>query len=183
MAPKGKAQAMIKTILAHVERLMPRYGQVVWSGYTIKLFATEHDVFRVLPIIPYYWDSDIELDLVVWRPKRGLGSDAPQLQYTWALYDSDDHLIKHGQDVYVFNDYKLPFISRKHRAIKLGYLKPHQFYKLNIMLTDNYGTNSSSLTIASFAIKDRDEVFTQLLIALVVIIMGIIIGFVAKGCS
>ena len=157
---------------------MPRYGKVRWKGYVVRIFAYEYDIFRMLPITPYFWDSNISLDMVVDLPKDIERAYAPEFRYKWELHDLDGNVVKSGQDSYQFSRINL----RKHNAIKIGYLKPQQCYRLNIIL-DVYGETSEPLTITSFTIKDRDELFTQILISLVVIIMGIVIGFIAKGCA
>jgi hypothetical protein len=159
---------------------MPRYGKTKWSGYVVRLFAEEYDIFRLLPIVPYFWDSNINLDMVADPPKGSNKAVVSFLKYKWELRDLDDNVVKSGEDVYTFSHRGINM--RKHGAIRIGYLKPQQYYRLYIILTDVYGGTSASLLVASFTIKDRDEVYTQILISLVVIIMGIIIGFVAKGC-
>jgi hypothetical protein len=164
------------------ERYMPRYGQVKWNGYKVRLFAEERDLFRLFPIVPFFWDSNINLDMVCDPPKEIRKKTNLSLSYKWELYDVDDKVVKSGQDVYEFKSNIIAAIRRKHRAIKIGLLKPQQYYRLNITLTDIYGSTSEPLKIASFSIKDRDEVYTRILIALITIIMGIIIGFLVRGC-
>jgi hypothetical protein len=50
------------------------------------------------------------------------------VKYKWSLVDIDDKPIRNGEDDYEFKS--LNRITRKHKAIKIGYLKPHQYYKL-----------------------------------------------------
>ena len=130
--------------------------------------------------MPFFWDVDIKFDMIAESPK-----DAPEttelfLKYIWELRDLDDTVIRKGEDSYDFGSHGG---RRKHNALNIGFLKPQQCYRLNLTLTDLYGSSSESLPILTFTVKDRDEVYTQIFIALIVIIMGIILGFVLKGCS
>lgn len=159
---------------------MPRYGEVTWCGYRIRIFTEERDLFRLLPIVPFFWDTSINLDMVADPPKDVPQTTEVSLKYRWELNDLDDKLVRSGQDSYEFKS----FLSRrKHHAIRIGFLRPQQCYRLNIILTDIYGTTSEPLQIASFTVKDRDEVYTQVFISLITILMGIIIGLLARGCS
>jgi len=156
---------------------MPSYKTAEWSGYKVNVYAERRDIPRLLPLVPYFWDTDINLDM-----EAELPDDIPQapkisLKYKWELHDLDNNVVRSGQDSYEFGS------GRKHRAIKIGFLKPQQCYRLNIVLTDIYGTTSEPLQIATFTVKDKDEFYTQVLLSLIAIIMGIIIGFVVRGCS
>ena len=159
---------------------MPRYRELEWEGYTIRIAPALRDLLRQLPLIPFFWDTDIHFDMIAESPKDIPETTELSLKYKWELRDLDDKVIKNGQGSY---DFKSLGGRRKHHALKIGFLKPQQCYRLNIILTDIYGTTSESLPIATFTVKDRDEVFTQIFVALIAIIMGIILGFVLRGCS
>ena len=159
---------------------MPRYREVKWSGYKVRIFAEERDISRFFPIVPYFWDTNINFDMVVDLPKDMQQLPNMSLKYKWELRDLDDKVVRSGQGSYEPQSF---LDRRKHRAIMIGFLKPQQCYRLNIILTDIYGTTSEPIQIASFTIKDRDEVYTQVFISLITIIMGIIIGLLARGCS
>ena len=163
---------------------MPTYKKIRWNEYTVRIFAEERDILRnllsiVASIVPYFWETDIKLDMTVEPPKTIEQISGRSLQYKWELRDLDNKMIKSGQNSYEFS------LSgrRKHRAIEIGFLKPQQCYRLNIILTDIYGSTSEPLPIASFTIKDRDELNMQVLVALMAIVMGIILGLVLRGCT
>jgi hypothetical protein len=158
---------------------MPSYGAIKWNGYRVRIFAEEHDILRVLPIVPYFWDININLDMVADLPKGSQKMAEMSLGYKWELRDLDDKVVRSGQDTYEFKTF---VNKRKHRAVKIGFLKPQQYYRLNIILIDIYGNTSEPLPIASFTIKDRDEVYTQIFLSLITISMGIVIGLLARGC-
>ena len=118
--------------------------------------------------------------MIVTPPKSLQRTTQTNLQYDWKLYDSDDNAIKSGNDSCSL---KPSFGKRKLRAMKIGHLKPQQCYRLTIVLRDMYGVTSEPLEAATFTIKDKDEFYMQVLIALIAIVMGIILGFVLRGCS
>jgi hypothetical protein len=163
---------------------MPTYKKIRWNGHKVSIFVEEGDTFRLLlsiiaPIVPYFWDTNINLDMAVEPPKNIEQIEGRSLQYKWELLDLDDKVIRSGQDSY---DFSLRG-ERKHRAIKIGFLKPQQCYRLNVILTDIYGNTSEPLQMATFTIKDRDELYMQVFIAILAIIMALILGFVVRGCS
>jgi hypothetical protein len=161
---------------------MPSFGKVKWEGYSIRVFETERDIYRLFPIIPYFWDTNINLDIVIDAPKKVRQATGTSLKYEWELLDLDDNVVRSGQGSYGFITGSFSS-ARKHDAIKIGYLKPQQCYRLEITLTDIHGNTSAPLQIATFTIKDRDELYMQLFIALIAIIMALILGFVVRGCS
>jgi len=163
-----------------MELHMPHFGKVKWEGYRIRVFEAEWDIFRLLPILPYFWDTNINLDIIIDASKEIRQTTGTSLKYEWELLDLDDRVVRNGQGNYA--PVAGQFMSwRKHNAIKIGYLRPQQCYRLEITLTDSYGNTSAPLQIATFTIKDRDELYMQLFVALVGIIIGIILGFVIRG--
>jgi len=163
---------------------MPTRKSVQWNGYAIHISAERRDIPRWLPfigpIVPYFWDTDINLDMVVYPPKSIERTAETTLQYKWELHDSDDKVVRGDEDSYSL---KPSFGKRKLRAIRIGHLKPQQCYRLSIILTDIYGATSEPLEIATFTIKDRDELYMQMFITIFAIIMALIFGFLFRGCS
>jgi hypothetical protein len=164
---------------------MPTYKKIRWNNYVVRIFPEERDTLRTIfflipSIVPYFWDTDINLDMTIDPPKNIQPIERRPLEYKWELCDLDNNVIRSGKDSYEFQSF---LKSRKRRAIKIGFLKPQQGYRLNIILTDIYGTSSDPLQIASFTIKDKDEVYTQIFLSLITIFMGIVIGLLARGCS
>jgi len=160
---------------------MPSYGTVKWEGYRVRVFADEWDILRASSLLPYFWDSKINLDMIIDAPKKIRRAIGTSVEYKWRLYDLDNNIIKSGQGSY--SPVEGAFMCwRKNRAIQIGFLKPQQCYQLDITLTDCRGNISEPLQIATFTVKDKDEFKMQIFIGLVVIIMGIILGFLLKGC-
>jgi hypothetical protein len=163
---------------------MPTYKTFQWNGYRVRIFPEERDTLRNLlflvgSIAPYFWDSDINMDMIIDVPKSIEQITGRELQYKWELSDSEDKIVKSNQD-----SYPLSLASeRKHRAIRLGSLKPQQCYRLNITITDIYGSTSEPFLVTAFSTKDRDAFKTQIFIGVIVIILGIIFGFIMRGCS
>jgi len=157
---------------------MPRYRELEWAGYTVRIAPPMRDLPRQLPLIPFFWDTDIHFDMIAESPKDIPETTELFLKYKWELRDLDDKVIKNGQDSY---DFKSMGGRRKHLAVNIGFLKPQQCYRLSIILTDIYGTSSESLPILTFTVKDRDELNMQVLVALIAIVMGIILGLVLRG--
>jgi len=121
--------------------------------------------------IPYFWDSDVTFDLLVkiTGEKRNLDED---WDYEWQLCDSENKLLNPGvkDSVHVCNvglRRKLRFWSSgKNGAIKLGYLSPNRHYRLYLILRNPYSGKDKYLA-ATFTIKDRDELYMQLLILII----------------
>jgi hypothetical protein len=129
-------------------------------------------------IAPYFWDSDINMDMAIDIPKNIEKIGGRELQYRWELSDSDGNVVKSDQ-----GNYPLSLSGRrKARAIRLGTLKPQQCYRVNITITDVYGSTSNPFLVTSFSTKDRDEFKTQIFLGVIVIIIGIVFGFVMRGC-
>ena len=163
---------------------MPSYKVVKWGGYKVRIFPEERDYLRNLlllvgSIAPYFWDSDINMDMAIDIARNIERVKGRELRYEWELSDSDGKIVNSGQGNYPFS------LSgkRKHGAIRLGTLKPQQCYRVNITITDIYGSTSTPFLVTSFSTKDRDEFKTQIFLGVIVIILGIIIGFIIKGCS
>ena len=164
---------------------MPSYRKVEWNGYIVRLYPEERDVLRAVfflvpSIVPFFWDTSISLDMTITPPKNIRQIERSYVEYRWELHDLDNKVVESGRDTYEFQSY---LKVRKHHAVRLGFLKPQQGYRLDVTLTDMYGTASNPLPSASFTVKDRDEVYTQVFISLITILMGIIIGLLVRGCS
>jgi hypothetical protein len=161
--------------------IMPKYGGAYkWNGYKIRIFPYEYDIFRTIlgSIVPYFWDSDIKLDMAIDPPKNYNKKTDILIQYKWELRDADDKVVKSGQDNY---ETKRAY-RRKHHSIKIGFLKPQQCYRLFLCFADYKNSFSEPISKTSLTIKDRDEMYMQIFIALIAVVLAIVIGFVAKGC-
>ena len=102
--------------------------------------------------------------------------------YEWQLCDSEDNLLKPvvKDNVHVCNigfRRKLRYWSSgKNGAIKLGYLSPNRHYRLCIILRNPYGGKEKYLA-ATFTIKDRDELYMQLLILIIALGFSFVLWF------
>lgn len=159
---------------------MPTYGAVKWEGYRVRVFADEWDILRGTTFLPYFWDSRINLDMVVDASGETTRAIGASIGYKWKLCDLDDNVIRSGQGSY--SPVRGAFWCwRKNRAIQIGCLRPHECYHLDITLTDCRGNTSEPRQIATFSIKDRDDFKMQVLVGAVVVILGIILGFLLRG--
>ena len=155
---------------------MPFYGKFKVDRYSVRIFSNE--TLRVLPIVPYFWDTNINLDLIVEPRKQHTGFKFDSVKYIWELVNIDGDVIKNGEGDYKFS-HSIGFGQpRKVRAIKIGYLRPHQQYILNLCLEDSLG-QTPYRPVASFTVKDRDELYMQTFIGIIVIAIGILIGLIA----
>jgi hypothetical protein len=161
-----------------MELHMPSFKKAKWEGYSLRVFESEWDIFRVLPILPYFWDTNIKLDIIVDARKKTQEERGTSLTYEWELLDLDDNVVRNGHGKYGFVTDSFRSV-RKRNAIKIGYLRPQQCYRLEVTITDTYGATSPPLQVATFTIKDRDELYMQIFVALVAIILALILGFVA----
>jgi len=167
---------------------MPTYQSIKWNGYNVYIYPDVQDALRRLPvvarIVPYFWENEINLDMVAYAPRGAPHGAQKPLRYKWELRDSDDKVIKSDQDSYEFQ----PLIKsltkiRKQRAIKVGFLKPQQCYRLNVTLTDSLGNTSESLPIAIFTIKDKDEFRMQMALVVFAVVMALIFSLLFRGCT
>lgn len=184
---------MIKDmILANIwGGIMPKFRTHNWNGYNIRLFHNEQSIRSFLSVIPFFWDSEVVFDLGIGLPQgRKEKAIEDTWIYKWELCDLGDTLIKYaGQNTVKVS--KLGFRRYltlywpwgKNRAVVLGLLPPNKHYQLYMTFTGLYSGKSDRLLFATFTTKDRDEVYMQLFIALIVVIAGIFIGVISKGCS
>lgn len=149
--------------------LVPSYHRHRWGDYRIKVIPKSW--LRLFPIVPFFWDTPVNLLLMVHRLRRGA---TKAVTCSWRLQDLySAELVKTGQ---------LSCVCEQRYTLPLGYLLPHRCYSLSIIITDDEHV-SDLLTVASFTVKDRDELYMQVLIGVIVIIAGIGIGLFAKACS
>ncbi len=186
---------MISIILAFIGGYMPTFFKCVWNGQSIHTVPPKTD-FRGIPyinpagilffpllLLPYFWDTNVCLDLRI-RPPKGKTKDRIWT-YHWELQDLDKTSVNSGNGVAEIStrEIRKNGYAAKERAIDLEYLHPNKAYRLFITLKSEDGMPSPEMFVSSFTIKDRDEFYMQTFIALFVLSMGIIIGVVAKGCG
>jgi hypothetical protein len=147
-----------------------------WNGYKVIVLPEEHERLRWIPIlgrlIPYFWDTDIVFDLIV---RLSTNKTVDQVNYTWELRSlgEQEPPVRNGSGVYHFEHRFRLFAHRNH--IELGSLKPHTQYRFIITLSDANNLVSKTLQPSvSFTIKDRDELYLQLLVALVAVGIGLL---------
>ena len=172
---------------------MPSLQHHEWEGHNIQVLPVTKDV-RIfflprLVLLPYFWDTEICFDLTTSLVKGSTDTDE-MWDYDWELCDLDDKIVKKSTGT--INILNKPVgkywgltshsTTHKDRAISLPLLHPHKEYILYITLSNSKG-HSEREKYATFTVKDRDEVYMQLFIALVVIFMGILIGVTSKGCG
>lgn len=158
---------------------MPNFKSPKWNNNTIKVRPPETDFLRsadLLHLIPYFWDTDISLDLMIQPSNPKSLKIEEEWEYRWELRNLDDEIIKNGIGTINMNpkQVKRNFWARKIRAIKLGYLKPGQQYVLYLYLIAGQFGRSEPLKMVTYTIKDRDEYYIQLLI----LIIGIGFAFI-----
>ena len=145
---------------------MPRYPKRRWRDFKIEVYP--ESAWKALPFVPFLWDSPTS---VVLRVKSVRGKKLNNPTYTWRLQDGNDKTVGSAQDTY-----------EKPCVLRFGYLRPHQTYELSVVLSDGDYV-SPRFPVAYFTVKDRDEIYTQILIGIIVIVAGVVIGFIARGCS
>jgi hypothetical protein len=127
----------------------------------------------VSTLLPYFWDTEIVIDMEVKPTKKKTTDDI--LKYQWELRDLDENIIKKG-----WGEVNIPhstILGKKpihaERAITLGNLHPHRYYKIYITFSDSMQT-SERLLGGTLTVKDRDELYMQL----VILLLGIGFAFV-----
>jgi hypothetical protein len=146
---------------------MASFKQMQWNDYRIHLMPARKDPRALLSsLLPYFWDTEIVFDMEVSPQKRKRTDEV--LKYQWELRDLDENILKRG-----YGDVDIPHTPlfgkkwiRKERAIALGNLHPHRFYKINITFSDLIQT-SELLLASTLSVKDRDEMYMQLFILLI----------------
>jgi len=165
-----------------------------WNNYEIQLLPYANDL-RALPFIcwiPYFWDSDIVIDIGVKIPNM-LKEVNDEIKYSWELRDLDGNKITRGGFPLKGNDTititnkgfrrKLrKWNSGKTRAIILGNLHPHREYLLFMKFRNDFA-ESNEFQMASLTIADRSNLQVQLLMGISLILFTIIMTFIAKGCE
>ena len=144
-----------------------------WNDYTLRLFNPEKNIRYLVEWIPYFWDNEVAFDLYVQIPKykRHIEED---WAYHWELRDLDDQIVKQGiQTKQGDGEFRVSnqgirrklatWNSGKTRAIVLGNLHPNRQYRIFLKVTSP-SEESREMQMASFTIKDRDELYMQLLI-------------------
>jgi len=162
---------MNSAILACIGGVMPKFHKMEYANCLFRLAYTRKDIRDMIPVIPFFWDSEVTFDLLTKITKEKQNIDE-YWDYEWQLCDLDDELLKPvvKDQVHVCNiglRRKLRYWSSgKLGAVKLGSLLPNRHYRLYIKLTSPLGEQNRCLS-ATFTIKDRDELYMQLLILII----------------
>jgi hypothetical protein len=166
---------------------MPSFKGKVWNNFRFSLVPNENDFFRTfIRWIPYFWDSDIVMDLIA-EHKTGLFGIFSRKKYTketfsykWELCDMNNNQISSNSGSFSI----LPLehkadSSRKTGIINLGVLNINR-YKVYLTVTNEKGESSPRMFLASFSIKDREDYLNTYLlsggIALVVSLIVTLLG-------
>jgi len=179
-----KLKAILCEIKGRIKR-MPIFTTNKWNGFIVKVTTPERDLIRSIDIfhlLPYFWDTEISLDLLIQPPKSKLKIEE-DWEYRWELCDLDDEIIKQNKGSININpkEVKKNYWARKERAILLGRLKPNQQYILKLYLSSGEYGRSDSLQVAAYTVKDRDEYNIQLLILIFGIGFAFILWVLSRG--
>jgi hypothetical protein len=153
---------------------MAKFWKLKNDKYRVRIQSSEGDILRILPIVPYFWDTFIYFDILIELKNNKIAEKCKTVNYEWELYDLDEQIIKKGNGIY--NTKYL----RQNKAIKLGFLKPPQHYVLYIKIKDDFQEWEFN-PIVSLTIKDRDEYLMQIGLILFTIIATLFFSVMAKG--
>ncbi len=84
---------MNNAILAYIGGFMPKFLAMNWDGKLFKLSQYRDDIRNMIPIIPYFWDSEVTFDLLV-NIKKDKKKLDEYWDYEWELCDLDDKQVK-----------------------------------------------------------------------------------------
>lgn len=159
---------------------MVAFPKKMVSNYQVQLDTATNDirsmryVFWVLYLVPFFWDTDISLDLKMEFYNRKVKPEKVAWVYRWELRDLDKNLIRQGGDTLSLKGDRS--IQRKERAISLGNLSPNKQYLLYLSIN-----HSDLIKVFSFTTKDRDEIYLQLFIGIILIFITIFLTQMSKG--
>jgi len=164
---------------------MPNFRTHKWNDFTVKVRPSSQDFLRTLDLLhlfPYFWDTEIALDLLIQPPKGKLKIEEIW-DYRWELCNLDNEILKSGRGMIDLNSKEIrkEYWAYSVRAIILGNLKPYQHYVLNVYLTSGEYGKSEALQVATYTIKDRDEYNIQLLILILGIGFAFLLWLLSRG--
>lgn len=164
---------------------MPSYpSKKIWDKFQVGLvpdyldFIRSVDLFR---LVPYFWEKEIYLDLGA-RCLKGRLKATEIWDYKWELCGIDDTVIKSGEDTIKLESSKMwwrEIWANKRHAISLGYLSPNKHYRVFVTFTKS-GANSTRELLATFTVKDKDEMKSQLFILIFGIVLTLILTSIFK---
>ena len=164
---------------------MARFGLIRWNDdYMIRVIPARSDIRSIITnLLPYFWDTSIALGIRVRALKKRPKDDL--LKYQWELQELDETTsAKKG-----YGEIGISHTSilgnkwiEKDRAIILGNLHPHRYYRLFITFSDSAQTSERFLA-GTLTVKDRDEMYMQAFILIVGILFAFIILLIEMGGS
>ena len=84
---------MNNAILAYIGDFMSKFHQMKYTNCLFKLAHCRKDIRDMIPVVPYFWDSEVTFDLLVNITKRARNLDE-YWDYEWQLCDLDDESLK-----------------------------------------------------------------------------------------
>ena len=182
---------MSNAILALWESVVARFYTRYWNNNELKLSHSVRNSRRIFPlqIIPLFWDSEIVFELNIRNKGKQVIGDT--WTYHWELCSvyEPDKIIKSDKRTVTIPDKGIAKFIRNWGSwlgighIPLGYLIPNRNYSLYVNVTNKLGSKSDKLLVASFTIKDRDEVYMQIFLIIFSIVATLIFSALAKGCG
>ena len=167
---------------------MAKFNTLHWNDYDIRLLHPKGNIRKILNLIPYFWDDEVNFTLAVRQP-RNIRSLPDLWEYQWSLFDLDGKLINEGaKKISIIRtkwlrrylvDY---WTSGKDRAIVLGNLSPYKYYMLKVQFTNEKGESIDG-QMATFSIKDRTDFYTQIFLILFSIVAALFFALLLKGCG
>lgn len=153
----------------------------IWEkSYEVNLSPQSDDFIRNIDFfhwIPYFWDKEVCFDLYA-KSLKGNIKIPETWHYKWELRGFEETNIKTGEGT---AECKPNIISSgvavldKRCAIPLDYLLPNKHYSLYVTFS-KYDKNPARELLATFTIKDRDELKSQFLIGFILIVLTIILA-------
>jgi hypothetical protein len=143
----------------------------IWGKYEVGTIPENSMAY----VLPYFWDSEVYLGLEVKHLRRNLKDEV--LNCKWELCGIDDTVIKSAEVSFRTEvsrvRWGVPWTIKKH-TIPLGYLSPNKQYRVFVTFSQN-DENPDREVLATFTVKDRDEIKSQLFILLFGIVLTIIL--------
>ncbi|OGO21993.1 MAG: hypothetical protein A2Z28_03695 [Chloroflexi bacterium RBG_16_51_9] len=167
---------------------MGKYNNHKIGNYSVRILHNKLDIRNtpILHLLPFFWDTEIALDLQL-SPLKGKKISKDIFLYKWELTDLDSNIIKEQKEYRQYEVTDKDIIRHQNalieRAISLVNLHPHREYILYITLQIQGSTIPEKYQAVSFNIDDRDSYYMQVLILIIGISFAFVIGLFERGCS